>query len=97
MALAATPGRDAITRVLALSEGLEPATVRLNPLDVETLDALDLGRVLTVVADPSVERGGAVAEVGRAILDGQLESALERVRQVLLGPAEPEASDDRAA
>ncbi len=97
LVLAATPGRDAITRVLALDEGLEPVTVRLNPFDVETLDALDLGRVLTVVADPSVERGGAVAEVGRAVLDGQLASALERVRQVLLGPAEPEASDDRAA
>ena len=45
LVLAATPGRDAITRVLALDEGLEPATVRLNPFDVETLDALDLGRV----------------------------------------------------
>ena len=31
LVLAATPGRDAITRVLALDEGLEPATVRLNP------------------------------------------------------------------
>ena len=97
LVLAVTPGRDAITRVLALDEGLEPATVRLNPADVETLGALDLGRVLHVVADPSVESGGAVVEVGRAILDGQLRSALERVRQVLLGPAEPEASDDRAA
>jgi flagellar assembly protein FliH len=97
LVLAATPGRDAITRVLALDEGLEPATVRLNPADVATLEALDLGRVLHVVADPSVESGGAVVEVGRAVLDGQLRSALERVRRVLLGPAEPEASDDRAA
>jgi flagellar assembly protein FliH len=97
LVLAVTPGRDAITRVLALDEGLEPATVRLNPVDVETLEVLDLGRVLNVVGDPSVERGGAVVEVGRAVLDGQLGSALERVRQVLLGPGEPEASDDRAA
>ena len=98
LVLAATPGRDAITRVLALDEGLEPATVRLNPADVETLEALDLGRVLNVVADPSVESGGAVVEIGRAVLDGQLRSALERVRQVLLGSDAPEeASDDRAA
>jgi flagellar assembly protein FliH len=97
LVLAATPGRDAITRVLALDEGLEPATVRLNPLDVETLETLDLGRVLNVVADPAVESGGAIVEVGRAVLDGQVRSALERVRQVLLGPGEPDTRDDRAA
>jgi flagellar assembly protein FliH len=97
LALAANPGRDAVIRVLALDEGLAPATVRLNPLDMEALDALDLGRALTVVADASVEPGGAVVEVGRATLDGQLGSALERVRQVLLGPDEPRARDDRAA
>jgi flagellar assembly protein FliH len=97
LALAANPGRDAVTRVLALDEGLSPATVRLNPVDVAALDALDLGRVLNVVADPGVEPGGALVEVGRASLDGQLGPALERVRQILLGPDEPRTRDDRAA
>jgi flagellar assembly protein FliH len=96
-ALAANPGQDAVSRVLALDEGMQPATVRLNPGDIEALEEVDLGRVLNVVADPSVEPGGAVVEIGRATLDGQLGPALERVRQVLLGSGEPGARDDRAA
>jgi flagellar assembly protein FliH len=97
LALAANPGRDAVMRVLALDDGLAPATVRLNPVDVATLEGLDLGRVLTVIGDAGVEPGGALVEVGRASLDGQLGPALERVRQVLLGPDEPGSRDDRAA
>jgi flagellar assembly protein FliH len=97
LALAANPGRDAVIRVLALDEGLSPATVRLNPVDMAALEALDLGRVLNVVADPGVEPGGALVEVGRASLDRQLGPALERVRQILLGPDEPGTRDDRAA
>ena len=38
LALAADPGREAITRVLALDEGMQPATVRLNPADVAAFD-----------------------------------------------------------
>jgi flagellar assembly protein FliH len=97
LALAANPGRDAVVRVLALDEGLAPATVRLNPVDLAALDGMDLGRVLNVVADPGVEAGGALVEVGRASLDGQLGPALERVRQILLGPDDPGTRDDRAA
>jgi flagellar assembly protein FliH len=96
-ALAANPGQDAVSRVLALDEGLQPATVRMNPGDIEALEAVDPGRVLNVVADPSVEPGGAMVEIGRATLDGQLGPALERVRQVLLGPPDPRTRDDRAA
>jgi flagellar assembly protein FliH len=97
LALAENPGRDAVVRVLALDEGLAPATVRLNPVDVAALDALDLGRTVNVVADPGVEPGGALVEVGRASLDGQLGPALERVRRILLGPDEGGTRDDRAA
>lgn len=97
LALASNPGRDAVVRVLALDDGLTPATVRLNPVDMAALNSLDLGRVLHVVADPGVEPGGAVVEVGRASLDGQLGPAIERVRQILLGPDAPRTHDDRAA
>lgn len=94
LALAANPGREAVARVLALDEGMQPATVRMNPVDIATLDEGDLGRELNVVADPAVEPGGALVEVGRALLDGQLGPAVERVREILLGPG---AHDDRAA
>jgi flagellar assembly protein FliH len=95
--LAAHPVREAIARALALDEGTQPATVRLNPIDVDALAEFELGRVVSVLADPAVERGGAVVEVGQSTLDGQLGPALERVRQVLLGPPEPGTRDDRAA
>lgn len=92
LALSSNPGRDAITRALSLDQGNELATVRLHPDDLATLGELaDLGvsRPLDVRADTSIERGGAVVEIGRTTLDGQLASALERVRRVLV--AEPNA------
>ena len=95
--LAMDPGRDAIARVLALDEGKASATVRLNPADIDALDGVDLGRVVNVVADPAVEPGGALAEIGKGTLDGQLGPALDRVRKVLLGPANSGTDDDRAA
>jgi flagellar assembly protein FliH len=95
--LARDPGRDAIARVLALDEGTQPARVRLNPQDVDALGELGVARQVCVVPDAAVQPGGAVAEVGSATLDGQLETAVERVRQVLIGPTVPGASGDRAA
>ncbi len=42
-------------------------------------------RLLTVVADPTVEPGGALVEVGATTIDSQLSRALERVRAVIVG------------
>lgn len=87
VALAVNPGREAIIRALSLDQGTEPATVRLNPSDVATLGEvknIDAGRELNVVADDTVEPGGALIEIGRVMLDGQLRTALERVRNVLV-------------
>lgn len=99
VALASNPGRDAIARALALDSGSEPATVRLHPADYEVLGELDElgevagGRELRVVPDERVDRGGALVEIGRSTLDGQLHTALARVRAVLLGDgAKPTAA-----
>lgn len=97
LTLAANPGHEAVARALALDEGMQPATVHLNPADVDALAAVDVGRVVRVVADPAVERGGALVEIGRATLDAQIGSAVERVRQILLGASDDGANDDRAA
>jgi flagellar assembly protein FliH len=89
--VSANPGREAIVRALALDEGTSPVSVRLNPDDVARLgEAADLGldREIVVVADPLIEIGGAVLETGGATLDGQLSTALARVRRVLLGDPE---------
>jgi flagellar assembly protein FliH len=95
--LADAPGRDAITRVLALNEGAEPVLVRLHPVDMGALDGVDLGRDVRLVADPAIEPGGALAEIGSGILDGQLGAALDRVKKILFGSAGPGVDDDRAA
>ena len=46
------------------------------------------GRQLSLIADSSVDPGGALVEIGRSTLDGQLRTALERVRAVLIGTSE---------
>jgi len=95
--LAAHPAREAIARALALDESTQPATIRVNPADVDTLGDLSSTREFCVVADASVEPGGAVVDIEDATLDGQLGTALERVRRVLLGAGNPGAHDDRPA
>jgi flagellar assembly protein FliH len=100
VSLAVNPGYEAIARVMSLDKGHDPVTVWMHPVDIESLGELTdigLGREVNVVADPSVERGGAMVEVGRATLDGQLSSALDRVRQVLLGTQGYGVVDERVA
>jgi flagellar assembly protein FliH len=89
--LAVDPGREAVARALALEESSLPATARLSPDDADTIGELaDLwpSGPLTVVADPTVEPGGALVEVGSTTIDSQLSQALERVRAVLVGQSE---------
>ena len=89
--LAVDPGREAVARALALDESYLPAVARLSPDDADTLrDIAELSpsRPLTVVADPTVEPGGAMVEIGSTTIDSQLSRALERVRAVMVGHRE---------
>jgi flagellar assembly protein FliH len=89
--LAVDPAREAVARALALEESTLPAVARLSPDDADTIGELaDLwpSGPLTVVADPTVEPGGALVEVGSTTIDSQLSRALERVRAVIVGEAE---------
>ena len=101
LALAAQPGRDAVARALATDDTGLPATVRLHPVDAEALREVDEHalagcRELTIVADASVTPGGAVVQIGESTIDSQVSTALQRVREVLLG--QPGGSErDRAA
>ena len=85
LAAATSAGRDAIARALRLAPERVAAVARLHPEDVSTVG--DLGsltdRTITVVADPSVERGGCVLDVGPCRIDAQITPALARVREVL--------------
>ena len=102
LALAAHPGRDAVARALAADAGGLPATVRLHPEDAEALGdadaesgALATTRAVTIVSDSTVAPGGALVEIGDATIDGQLTTALQRVREVLVA-AENEGGADVA-
>jgi flagellar assembly protein FliH len=93
--LAVDPGRDAIARALALDETTLPARARLAPCDatmVGDLAELTLLREVTVVADPTIEPGGAVVEVGATTIDAQLSQALQRVRAVMVDDTDAGAS-----
>ncbi|HUZ21450.1 MAG TPA: FliH/SctL family protein [Acidimicrobiales bacterium] len=86
VAVAASPGRDAIARALHLAPAEGPVVVRLHPEDAATLGEHAVGaRALTVRPDPAIARGGCVLEVGSTLVDSQVDSALERVRAVLDG------------
>lgn len=97
--LSLNPGREAIIRTLSLEAGTTPATIRMNPSDVAVLgeiSELGLAREIIVVADAAVESGGVLVEIGETTLDGQVNTALERVRKALLGSVTSEVLYDRA-
>jgi flagellar assembly protein FliH len=86
LALADSPVLDAVRRALTLCPADAPAVVRVHPDDLAEIAEEDLAGLpdsVRVIADPSVERAGAVAETGPRRIDAQLMAALERVQKVL--------------
>lgn len=81
-----TAALDALTRALQLAPPRADATARLHPGDVATigeLGSLHADRTVTLIADPAVERGGCVLDVGPCRIDAQVGPALARVRKEL--------------
>lgn len=78
---------DAVTRALAEVPRASAVTLRVHPDDLPLLPqdtaALSADCTLTLVPDPCVGRGGAVADLGDRTVDARLETALARVREVL--------------
>jgi flagellar assembly protein FliH len=89
LATAAEPGRDAVARALALAPAGRPVTVRLHPDDHATATGEQQGPVeidghtVTLLADPNLQPGDAVAECDATTIDARIEPALARVREVL--------------
>jgi flagellar assembly protein FliH len=86
--VAESPGADALARALALVPAGSVAVARLHPADAARLDAATTGvatDAVTVIADPAIEPGGCILEVGDSRIDAQLGPALDRVRAALLG------------
>ncbi|MCZ4497977.1 MAG: hypothetical protein JWQ74_530 [Marmoricola sp.] len=82
--LISADGADVVRRVLALLPTGPVARVRLHPADVAGAEEIAAHGV-TVVPDPSLQRGDALVEAADHVLDLRLDTALERVRAVLLG------------
>jgi len=83
---ATEPGRDALTRALALTPRSRPVTVRLNPADLMTIGQTELfvdGRTVSLVDDPDLQPGDALAICDATTIDARLGPALDRVREVL--------------
>jgi flagellar assembly protein FliH len=85
-----TPGEDAIGRALALVPLGRPVLVRLSPADHAIVAAAGArreidGRAVTLLADPTLQPGDAVAECDSTTVDARLGPALDRVRELLGG------------
>ncbi len=86
LALAEAPVIDALRRALAFVPDRGRIVARVNPHDADLIGAVDElapSREIELLADPTVERGGCVLEVGACRVDAQLGPALERARAVL--------------
>ena len=88
--------RAALARVAAAADGDVPHTVRMHPADVVILNGLvpvpaeTAG--MTIVADPALARGDAMADYPHGLLDARLGTALARARAALFGDSLPEAT-----
>ena len=79
-------GADALRRCLQLAPPTGPVAARLHPDDAASLGdpaAVVGNRELTVVVDSTLAPGDAIVDVGSARIDGRIEPALDRIREVL--------------
>ncbi len=79
--------RDAVERALTDIPRGSDVTVHIHPDDThltpDSIADLAPGCAVQVVADPTVERGGCVVNIGDRTIDAQIGAALARVREVL--------------
>ena len=86
---AAPAARAALDRALAAAGTEAVQRVRMNPDDLALVaDAVAADDGIEFLADVSLRRGDAVAELQNGLIDARLSSALHRARAALLGGAE---------
>lgn len=93
LAIAETPGADAIARALAAVPTGGPVTVHLHPSDLATITEITgnngqltiEGRSVLVRSDPALQQGDAIAECDATTVDARIAPAVHRIREVLFG------------
>jgi len=80
-----TAARDAIARALACVPGDGIVIARMHPADIALVESNEFvaSRNLQLVADASLMPGDCIVDVAACRVDASIESALERVREVL--------------
>jgi flagellar assembly protein FliH len=82
LAVAQTPGLDAVRRALSLTEGEALVRVRVAPEDLSP-ELARLAGVATVVADPTLARGDALLDTVAGVIDARISTAVARVTELL--------------
>jgi flagellar assembly protein FliH len=75
--------------------------LRLNPADIEAVDAFkqellmdgDVGAVMRLEADDTIERGGCVIETGRGDIDARIEQQIKVIEALLEDQLPPLPAD----
>lgn len=76
--------RAALARALGTVPPVELTGIRLHPDDLALLDP-DLSEGVRLIADPTLSRGDAVAELPDGYLDARISTALNRAKAAILG------------
>lgn len=75
---------ESAERALALVPDRGPMVLRVNPADRATVAAhvhtVERPDEVSIIADPSIGRGGCTAQVGALLVDATIESVIERLR-----------------
>ncbi|WP_345762616.1 FliH/SctL family protein [Diaminobutyricibacter sp. McL0608] len=83
---AESSAKAVVTRVLSSVDANETTVVRVNPGELPLLAALFGGtEAISLVADASLDRGDAIAELPSGFVDARIRSSLDRARSALLG------------
>lgn len=90
-----TSARAALARACGQDDAEIPVAVRMNPADLAVLNrgSRDFPASLTLVGDPALKRGDAVADYPHGFLDARLGTAVARVRTALLDVSMPARTD----
>ncbi|MBK4348684.1 FliH/SctL family protein [Lacisediminihabitans changchengi] len=79
-----TSARAALTRALSTADAPLVTTIRLSPIDLSVLDDEIIAAAgVPLIADPSLARGDAIAELPIGYLDARITAATARARAAI--------------